>query len=133
MSKLLEYLGENRMGQLATINDGKPNQRPFMFQFYKGGKVFFTTANTKSVYKELEKSPVASFIVWGSDNRWVRISGDVEFVSDLAVKEDALNREAFLKDMYKSADNPIFEVFYITNGSMTFHEFQGQVIETIEL
>jgi uncharacterized pyridoxamine 5'-phosphate oxidase family protein len=38
-----------------------------------------------------------------------------------------------LKDMYKSADNPIFEVFYITNGSMTFHEFQGQVIETIEL
>lgn len=133
MGKLLDYLNENKIGQLATIKDGKPIQRPFMFQFFKEGKVYFTTANNKAVFKELKEEKVAGFVVTGEDNRWVRISGEVGFVTDMATKEEALDREAFLKDMYLRADNPIFEVFYIHNGEMSFHEFQGEVIEEVEI
>ncbi|WP_165000265.1 pyridoxamine 5'-phosphate oxidase family protein [Anaerophilus nitritogenes] len=133
MSKLLDYLNENRIGKLATIKDGKPVIRPFQFQFVREGKFYFVTANTKEVYKELKESGVAGFAVIGKDMKWVRMNGQIQFVDSLELKEEVLNKEPLIRDIFKTPENPIYEMFYIYNGSASFHEFEGELIEQMEI
>ncbi|WMJ82226.1 pyridoxamine 5'-phosphate oxidase family protein [Clostridium sp. MB40-C1] len=133
MNKLIDYLNENRMGHLATIKDGKPVMRPFQFQFEKEGKFYFVTGNTKEVYKQLKISGVAGFIVTGKDMRWVRLNGEIEFVNNLKLKEAVINNESLIRDIYKTADNPVFEMFYIHRGVVSFHEAEGELIEEIQI
>lgn len=133
MNKLLDYLNENSMGQFATIKDGKPVMRPFKFLFQRGGKFYFLTSNTKEVYKQLRSSGVAGFAVIGKDTKWVRLNGEIQFVDSLELKKEALNSEPMIRNVYKTADNPILEMFHITKGVASFHKGDGEVIEEIKI
>lgn len=133
MSKLIEYLNENKVGQLATVKDGKPILRPFQFQFVREGKFYFVTSNTKEVYKELKNSREVGFAIIGSDMKWIRINGEVQFVDNLELKEEVLENESMIRSIYKTADNPIFEMFYIQNGQASFHELGGAMIEEVSI
>ena len=133
MKKIVEYLNENKMGTLSTLKDGIPKSRPFQFQFEKDGKFYFVTSNQKEVYKELTSAGVAAFSVLGKDMRWVRLNGKVKFINNPELKEYVLGKEKLIKDIYKSVDNPVFEMFYIHEGQLSFHEFAGAVIEKLEI
>jgi len=133
VNKLLDYLNENSMGQFATIKDGKPVMRPFKFLFHRDGKFYFLTSNTKEVYKQLRGSGVAGFAVIGKDMKWVRLNGEVQFVDSLELKEEALNTEPMVRNVYKSADNPVLKMFYIHRGIASFHRGDGEVIEEMKI
>lgn len=133
MSKLLDYLNENRVGQFATVKDNKPVMRPFQFVFERNGKFYFGTSNTKDVYRELKESGSAGFAVLGKDMRWVRLNGEIQFVDSLELKEEVFNNEPLLRNIYKTADNPIFEIFHIHRGVASFHEGTGELIEEMEI
>lgn len=93
----------------------------------------FLLINQKEVYKELTSAGVAAFSVLGKDMRWVRLSGKIKFINDPELKEYVLGKEKLIKDIYKSVDNPVFEMFYIYDGKVSFHEFAGAVIESKEI
>ncbi|EJO5349174.1 pyridoxamine 5'-phosphate oxidase family protein [Clostridium botulinum] len=133
MNKLIDYLNANTMGQLATIKDGKPVMRPFQFQFVREGKFYFVTANTKDVYKQLEALGVAGFAIIGKDMKWVRINGEIQFVDNLELKEEVLDKEPLIRNIFKTADNPIYQMFYIHKGMASFHEFEGELIEEMKI
>lgn len=133
MNKIVEYLNENQMGTMATIKEGLPKLRPFQFQFEKDGKFYFVTSNQKEVYKELTSTEVAAFSVLGKDMKWVRLNGKLKFVNDPELKGYVLEKEKLIKEIYKSVDNPVFEMFYIYDGEASLHEFAGAVIESAEI
>ncbi|MCM1989077.1 pyridoxamine 5'-phosphate oxidase family protein [Oceanirhabdus seepicola] len=133
MSKLLDFLNENRQGQFATIKNNKPVMRPFQFVFEKDGKFYFLTSNTKDVYRQLIAAGVAGFAVMGKDMSWARLSGEVQFVDGLELKEEALNTNPLIRGIYKTADNPIFEMFYIHRGEASLHRGAGELIEEMEI
>lgn len=133
MSKLLEFLNNNKQGQFATIKNNKPILRPFQFTFEKDGKFYFMTSNTKEVYRQLIQSGVAGFGVHGEGMKWLRMNGEVQFVDSLELKEELLNSNPIFRANYKTADNPAFEVFYIHKGIASFHNGIGDVIEELEI
>jgi len=133
MSKLVEYLNENKQGQFATIKNNKPVMRPFQFVLERDGKFYFMTSNTKNVYRELVTAGVAGFAVLGRDMSWVRLNGEVKFVDDFDLKEEMLDINPLFRGIYKSANNPSFEVFYIHNGSASLHAGNGNVIEEFDI
>lgn len=133
MSKLIDYLNENKQGQFATIKNNKPVMRPFQFVLEKDRKFYFMTSNTKNVYRELITAGVAGFAVLGKDMSWVRLSGEIQFVDDLELKDEMLEINPMYRGIYKSADNPSFEVFYIHNGTASLHAGNGTVIEEFEI
>lgn len=130
MEKVLEFLRENGSGALATVDNGKPRVRPWGFMLEDGGRLYFCTNNTKNVYKQLMTNRCLEFTSVAKDMTTLRISGKAVFTDDMAIKIKVLASSPEVTAIYKSADNPIFEVFYIEEGKATFSDFTGKVLAT---
>ncbi|MFA6329692.1 MAG: pyridoxamine 5'-phosphate oxidase family protein [Candidatus Micrarchaeia archaeon] len=126
MDEVLQFLNENQVVYLSTVGlDGKPKVRPFQFMLERAGKLYFCTNNQKAVYKELQKAPFVEACISTPKMAWIRLSGKAVFSKDPGIKKDILEGHAFLKQIYKSADNPVFEVFYLENAEATIADFSG--------
>ena len=134
MKKLIEFLYRNPVQYCATVGlDGNPKCRPFQFMFEIDGKLWFCTGNKKEVYKELQANPNLEISVNSSDNAWCRISGEAHFENNLEVKQMVLDHSELVKGIYKTADNPVFEVFYIENGSAIIVDLSGNPPQVFDL
>ncbi|MDP4268298.1 MAG: pyridoxamine 5'-phosphate oxidase, partial [Bacteroidota bacterium] len=60
------------------------------------------------------------------------ISSEVIFSEEFDKKEKALNASELVKRGYKSADNPIFKVFYMEHGTATISDFSGKPPKRVE-
>ena len=115
MQKVVEFLQKNPVQYLATVGrDGKAKCRPFMFCFEQDGKLWFCTNNTKDVYKDMLANPEVEVSVSSPEYAWIRIHGKAVFEDNKSVKEGCMNNP-IVKGQYQTADNPIFEVFYLEN------------------
>jgi uncharacterized pyridoxamine 5'-phosphate oxidase family protein len=129
MEDIVKFLKENGYGYLATVDNGKPRVRPFGFMFEEGGKLYFCTNNKKEVYKQLIETPYVEYSMTSADMTMLRINGEIKFSEDLDKKEKALNSSELVKKAYQTADNPIFEVFYMEHGTAAFTDFFGKNIK----
>lgn len=124
MNEILKFLTDNRTFYLATIENNEPRVRPFGFVMEHEGRIYFCTNSTKSVSKQLKANPHFEVCSLSSGYEWVRLKGKAAFDSSLAVKAKAFDVAPFLTDMYKTPDNPIFEVFYVEDGEATFYSMK---------
>ncbi|MGL5721618.1 MAG: pyridoxamine 5'-phosphate oxidase family protein [Brevinema sp.] len=125
MKNVVKFLQENPVQYLATVGrDGKAKCRPFMFSFEQDGKLWFCTNSTKDVYKDMQANPEVEVSVSSASFGWLRLHGKVIFENNLNIKEKTL-QSPLVKNIYKTADNPIFEVFYLENPHGTIADFSG--------
>lgn len=125
MKEVVEFLQANQVQYLATVGrDGKAKCRPFMFCFEKDGKLWFCTNNTKDVYKDMQQNPEVEVSVSDASYAWIRLNGKAVFENNMEVKE-ACMANPIVKGQYSTADNPIFEVFYLENAKATIADFSG--------
>ena len=125
MSKAVEFLNENPIQYLATVGrDGKAKCRPFMFAGEVDGKLWFCTNNTKDVYKDMQENPEIEISVSSPSYAWIRLHGTAVFENNMAVKEVCM-QNPIVKGQYQTADNPIFEVFYLAGAHAVIADFSG--------
>ena len=125
MKKVVEFLTANPVQYLATVGrDGKAKCRPFMFCFEQDGKLWFCTNNQKEVYKDLQANPYVELSVSSPDYAWLRLHGKAVFENNRAVKEMCI-ANPIVKGQYQTADNPIFEVFYLDGAKAVIADFSG--------
>ena len=125
MSKAIEFLNENPVQYLATVGrDGKAKCRPFMFAGEVDGKLWFCTNNTKDVYKDMQENPEIEISVSSPSYAWIRLHGTAVFENNMAVKEVCM-QNPIVKGQYQTADNPIFEVFYLADAHAVIADFSG--------
>jgi uncharacterized pyridoxamine 5'-phosphate oxidase family protein len=125
MKKVVEFLQANPVQYLATVGrDGKAKCRPFMFSVEVGGKLWFCTNNQKDVYKDILENPEIQISVSSPKYEWIRLSGKAVFENNMEVKKICIENP-IVKGQYKTADNPIFEVFYIENPHGVIADFSG--------
>lgn len=123
MKEIIEFLNKSDVQYMATTGlDGKPKVRPFQFMFEEDEKLWFCSSNQKEIYKELQKQPYTELCSMNKDQAWLRLSGKVVFSNNLAVKEKVLMQSPLVKSIYKTADNPTFEVFYLEEVSASLGE-----------
>lgn len=120
MEKIINFLQENRSGVLATSQNNKPHARPQHVHLIKDGKFYFTTANAKKAYAQLKENPYIEFVVTTEDFTIVRISGEIKFTNDIEEKQMVIDNAPLVKKGYKTADNPLLEVFYLEHGEASF-------------
>jgi uncharacterized pyridoxamine 5'-phosphate oxidase family protein len=132
MQEIIKVLKENPMGNLATVENGKPRVRPWGFMLEEGGQFFFCTNTTKDVYTQLQTTPYIEFTTTTKDMVWVRLNGQIKFSDDLQLKEKVLEANQMVKNIYQTPDNPIFAVFYLEHGTATMADFSGQPPRTFE-
>ena len=125
MNKVIEFLNANPVQYLATVGrDGKAKCRPFMFAGEMDGKLWFCTNNQKDVYKDMLENPEIQISVSSPKYEWIRLSGKAVFENNMEVKKICIENP-IVKGQYKTADNPIFEVFYIENPHGVIADFSG--------
>lgn len=131
MKQIIGFLNENRNGFLATDEGGQPRVRPFGFMFEEGGKFYFCTNSTKNVCRQLAANPLVEYAVMSPQMVTLRITGEAVFTEDMDKKEKAIAASEVVKNVYKSADNPVFKVFCIAHGKAVLAEF-GKVPKVVE-
>ena len=125
MNEVVKFLEANPVQYIATIGrDGKAKCRPFMFCFEQEGKLWFCTNNQKDVYKDMQENPYVEVSVSSPEYAWIRLNGKVVFENNMAVKEGCI-KNPIVQGQYQTADNPIFEVFYLTDAKAVIADFSG--------
>jgi uncharacterized pyridoxamine 5'-phosphate oxidase family protein len=125
MNEVVKFLTENPVQYLATVGrDGKAKCRPFMFCFEQDGKLWFCTNNTKDVFKDIQANPEIEVSVSSPAYAWIRLNGKAVFENNMAVKEGCM-KNPIVQGQYQTADNPIFEVFYLANATAVIADFSG--------
>lgn len=126
MKEVVDFLRKNPIQYLATVGrDGKAKCRPFMFILEQDEKLWFCTNHQKDVYKDMQQNPYIQLSISNSHSAWIRLSGKVVFENNRQIKE-ACMQYPVIQEQYKSADNPIFEVFYLTEAHAVLADFSGK-------
>ncbi|OPX62293.1 MULTISPECIES: pyridoxamine 5'-phosphate oxidase family protein [unclassified Methanoregula] len=125
MKEVIDFYTKNPVGCLATVENGKPRVRPFQFLFADGGKLYFCTANTKDVFKQLTANPSVEFAATSPEYVFMRVSGDVKFSRDAKIKKRILDTFAMIRGIYQTPENPVFEVFFIEHGTVKIADLSG--------
>lgn len=126
MNEVIKFLQENPVQYFATIGlDGKPKVRPFQFMIEKEGKLYFCTNNTKEVYKEICNNPYVEVVASTPTFAWMRLSGKVIFSNDLEIKREIIEASSLVQSIYQTAENPIFEIFYLEEAQAILADFSG--------
>lgn len=125
MKKVVTFLQANPVQYLATVGrDGKAKCRPFMFCLELEDRLWFCTNRTKDVYQDMQENPEIEISISDPSYAWLRLNGTAVFENNMAVKEACMGNP-IVKGQYGTADNPIFEVFYLKNPHGTISDFSG--------
>lgn len=132
LQRTLKFLQDNKTFFIATIEDGKPRVRPFGLVLEHDGKLWFGTANTKAVYRQIKSNPNVEISATSPKADWIRVSGKAVFEPNLDVKRKAFEWLPMLSNLYKGLEDPTFEVFYLVDAEANFWSFTtyGQGPET---
>jgi len=126
MNEVIKMLNENPVQYLSTIGlDGKPKVRPFQFMLERNGKLYFCTSNQKDIYSQLKECPYVEISISNPKFEWIRLSGKAAFSNDIDVKKAIVEHSAIVKSVYQTAENPIFEIFYLEDVKAAIADFSG--------
>jgi uncharacterized pyridoxamine 5'-phosphate oxidase family protein len=124
MDEVLQFLTDNPVFYLATVDGNIPKVRPFGFVMKYEGRLYLCTNNRKDVYQQLQANPNLELSATSQSGEWLRLKGKAVFNTTRQSKQAALEIMPGLKQMY-SAEDSIFETFYIAEVEATFADMKG--------
>lgn len=115
----IRFSNENPICYLATVEGDQPRVRALGFWFADETGFYFQTASMKQIPGQLEKNPKAEVCIYKHEGMlgiMLRIAGEVEFLTENALKERAINDRPFLKGFGLTAESPELILFRIAHG-----------------
>ena len=120
LQKTLNFLQKCGTFYVATTDGNQPRVRPFGLVIEHENKLWFGTANTKEVYRQLMANPRIEISATSPTMEWVRLSGQAVFESNAEVKRKAFELLPMLANIYQGSEDPVFEVFYLAEAEAVF-------------
>lgn len=118
--RVVNLLRQAKTFFFATVDDDRPNVRPFNAVMQYDGKVYFYTNNHKNAFRQMQKNKNIELCAMIDEDRWIRVSGKVVFDYSVEAKRAMLEANPELKRIYNENDK-IFEVFYLSNLQAKIH------------
>jgi uncharacterized pyridoxamine 5'-phosphate oxidase family protein len=120
----VKFANENRVCYVATTEGNQPRVRALGMWFADERGFYFQTESVKSICKQLKNNNTIElcFYAPGPDpGTMMRVTGKVEFVDDLALKNKVLADRAFLKAVgIKGPEDPLLVIFRVYSGEAYF-------------
>ena len=104
------------------MDGDQPRVRPFGAVCEFEGKLYFITANTKNVYKQLVANPKVEISATKGQDSWIRLDGEAKFDDRREARVAMLEAVPVLKNMY-NPDDGVMVVFYLDNVKATVCSF----------
>lgn len=122
IEEIKKVLQNGTKGYFATTDGNKLDIRAWQYQYSEGNKFYFTTANTKDVYKQMKAHSQVAFGCASGDYN-IRISGEAIFVTDPVEKEKGFSKiSESVQKMYGTSTEPTYEFFYIGSGEIKINK-----------
>ncbi len=117
--EILKFLTENPSFQLATTDGNIPHVRTLMLHKADDTGIYFMTAKSKDLYRQLSLNPLVE-LCFHKDDFQVRISGTVENLDkDIDLKKEILEARPFLKSWIEQTGFKLMAVFRLVHGNAT--------------
>ena len=121
MEEIQKFLKECGIYYLATVEGDQPRVRPFGTAEIFEGKLYIQTGKSKNVSKQIQINPKVELCGF-KDGRWIRVTGILKRDDRIEAKQDMLDKNPSLKNMYSAEDNNT-EVLYFEHGTATISSF----------
>ena len=72
----------------------------------------------------MQANPEIEISVSSPEYSWIRLRGTAKFENNMAAKEMCI-ANPIVKGQYGTAENPVFEVFYLENAHGLIADFSG--------
>lgn len=130
MEKVIKLLKENPVHIATADQNGRPKVRPFMLLLEKDGRLYFSTSPETSAFEHLSNNPNIAVSAVSPDFVWVKITAKAVFTDDMSIRELAFKDNQKVQELFGTANNPDFKVFYLTEGKCTLCDHSGAPHET---
>lgn len=122
----IKFAKENRTCYLATTEGDQPRVRAMGLYHVDDTGFYFNTESVKALNKQLEKNKKVEVIFHSTApgpgvGKVMRVSGEVEFIDDIALRTRVLEERPFLKGLgITKPEDPLLVVFRIYKGEAYF-------------
>lgn len=124
---ILDYLTGVPAWYLATCEGDQPHVRPFSFAALEGGRLWFCTATTKDVYRELQANPKFELTAWKPGSGWIILRGQADLDGSVgaAVRQAGYDHLTALGECYSGPDAPELTFFSMTDAQAWICDIDG--------
>jgi uncharacterized pyridoxamine 5'-phosphate oxidase family protein len=126
----IKFTNQNPFCYLATTEGDQPRVRALGFWFADDSGFYFQTAAVKQFPQQLRRNPKTEVCFYrheGTIGTMLRISGKVEFVNDIKLKERVLRERPFLKNFGLTIESPELVIFRIAHGKAHFWTMENNL------
>ena len=122
--EILAFITKNPIAYVATVEGNKPHVRALgTYRADKNGIIFSMQAD-KEVYKQLMKNPETEMCYY-ADGVQVRVSGQMEPVTDMKLKEEIVEKRPFYKPGVEENGWDYVGAFKVKNAKATILDMKG--------
>ncbi len=130
LENILAFVKENPVCIVATTEGDQPHVRAFLSVIFDDNCIYFTTASTKSVFKQIASNPKVELCYCSQDySRMMRLTGKFEIVDDRQKKQTLIDERDYLKPWKGKADDPVFILLRISHGAARFWSLENNMKE----
>ncbi|KAA6344497.1 hypothetical protein EZS27_007860 [termite gut metagenome] len=126
----IKFANENPICYLATLEGDQPRVRALGFWFADETGFYFQTASMKEIPSQLKKNPKTEVCFYHQGDPtgiMLRISGEVEFLDDMKLREKVINDRPFLKYLGLTSQSPALVLFRISCGEAHFWTMENNL------
>lgn len=130
LESIVEFLDSNPAGFLATLGTcGNPRVRPVQSALLYDGKIYFATSTKKNLYKHIQNHAGVEYCSCNTEGVFLRLRGQACISQDEGAKKAMFEKYPLVAQIYGSADNEEFAVFYLQNISVQIQDTQNNTAQ----
>lgn len=128
MFDFARFLENNPNGTMGVSDGSTVTMRFMRYLFNQDNRVFFSTSAKKDLFRKIRENPHVTFSTHQPNfGKALSLYGTVEVCEDLPLKRRVLDESSLIRDIFSSADNPDFVLFYIFVETIETLESNGAV------
>ncbi len=119
----IKFANQNPSSYIATADGDQPRVRGMLMWTADKTGFYYSTGSTKDLYRQLKANPKVELCFFDAKSKnmdQMRITGKVEFVEDMKIREKLVEERPFLKQMGYGADSPTLIVIRVIPFTATF-------------
>lgn len=113
--------------EVTADGGAQPHVRPFSFAEVEGGRLWFCTAKTKDVYRELEANPRFELTAWRPGHGWVVMRGEADLCDRVSegLRERGYEHMTGLGESYEGPHDPRLTFFTVRGAQAWVCDIDG--------
>ncbi len=130
----IKFAKEHPLCYMATIDNESPHIRIMKLWFADHSGFYFEALSPKDLSRQIHKNRKVEICFFNNparleNGREMRISGEMEIVTDAAILNKAQHAREYLEDLGGQSAEPYVEVFKLAHGDINFWNIRSNILQ----